>query len=258
METITSEPNAGGTAVVTGASSGIGEATARRLAAAGFDVVLGARRLDRLAAIAAELPGALALPLDVADPASVDTFCANVPDCRVLVNNAGGALGLEPIAQADEDNWRQMWETNVMGTLRMTRALLDKLIASGDGLVINVGSVAAFERYPGGAGYHAAKSAERAITEVLRMELLGQPVRVSEIDPGMVETEFSLVRFGGDAQRAEAVYAGVEPLSADDIAECIAFIATRPSHVDIDEMVVRPRDQARVHMVNRKKAGSGS
>ena len=258
METITSEPNAGGTAVVTGASSGIGEATARRLAAAGFDVVLGARRLDRLAAIAAELPGALALPLDVADPASVDTFCANVPDCRVLVNNAGGALGLEPIAQADEDKWRQMWETNVMGTLRMTRALLDKLIASGDGLVVNVGSVAAFERYPGGAGYHAAKSAERAITDVLRMELLGRPVRVSEIDPGMVETEFSLVRFGGDAQRAEAVYAGVEPLSADDIAECIAFIATRPSHVDIDEMVVRPRDQARVHMVNRKKAGTDS
>ncbi|HXR54122.1 MAG TPA: SDR family NAD(P)-dependent oxidoreductase [Acidimicrobiales bacterium] len=258
MDTITSEPNPGGTAVVTGASSGIGEATARRLAAAGFDVVLGARRLDRLDAIAAELPGSLALPLDVADPASVDTFCANVPDCRVLVNNAGGALGLEPIVQADEDKWRQMWETNVMGTLRMTRALLDKLIASGDGLVINVGSVAAFERYPGGAGYHAAKSAQRAITEVLRMELLGQPVRVSEIDPGMVETEFSLVRFGGDAQRAEAVYAGVEALCADDIAECIAFIATRPSHVDIDEMVVRPRDQARVHMVNRKKAGTDS
>lgn len=256
--TITSEPNAGGTAVVTGASSGIGEATARRLAVAGFDVVLGARRLDRLDAIAAELPGARALPLDVADPSSVDTFCANVPDCRVLVNNAGGALGLEPIAQADEDKWRQMWETNVMGTLRMTRALLDKLIASGDGLVVNVGSVAAFERYPGGAGYHAAKSAERAITDVLRMELLGRPVRVSEIDPGMVETEFSLVRFGGDAERAGAVYAGVQPLCGDDIAECIAFIATRPSHVDIDEMVVRPRDQARVHMVNRKKAGSGS
>ncbi len=256
--TITSEPNAGGTAVVTGASSGIGEATARRLAVAGFDVVLGARRLDRLDAIAAELPGARALPLDVADPSSVDTFCANVPDCRVLVNNAGAPLGLEPIAQADEDKWRQMWETNVMGTLRMTRALLDKLIASGDGLVVNVGSVAAFERYPGGAGYHAAKSAERAITDVLRMELLGRPVRVSEIDPGMVETEFSLVRFGGDAERAGAVYAGVQPLCGDDIAECIAFIATRPSHVDIDEMVVRPRDQARVHMVNRKKAGSGS
>jgi NADP-dependent 3-hydroxy acid dehydrogenase YdfG len=255
---ITSEPNAGGTAVVTGASSGIGEAAARRLAAAGFDVVLGARRLDRLDAIAAELDGARAFVLDVADQASVDAFCANVPDCRVLVNNAGGAVGLESIAQADEEKWRRMWETNVMGTLRMTRALLGRLIASGDGLVINIGSVAAFERYPGGAGYHAAKSAERAITDVLRMELLGQPVRVSEIDPGMVETEFSLVRFGGDAARADAVYEGVEALSAGDIAECIAFVATRPSHVDIDEMVVRPRDQARVHMVNRKRADPDS
>lgn len=244
--------------MVTGASSGIGEATARRLARAGFDVVLGARRLDRLREVAAALPGARALALDVTDPASVDSFCASVPDCRVLVNNAGGALGLESIAQADEGKWREMWETNVMGTLRMTRALLDRLIASRDGLVINIGSVAAFEYYPGGAGYHAAKSAERAITEVLRMELLGQPVRVSEIDPGMVETEFSLVRFGGDAERAAAVYAGVKALRADDIAECIAFIATRPSHVDIDQMVVRPRDQARAHMVNRTKADSDS
>jgi len=253
---VSNEPNAGGTAVVTGASSGIGAAAARRLAAAGFDVVLGARRLDRLEAIAAELPRARALSLDVADGASVDAFCHNVPDCRVLINNAGGAFGRESIAQADEANWRQMWETNVMGTLRMTRALLDKLIASGDGLVINIGSVAAFERYPGGAGYHAAKAAQRAITDVLRMELLGRPVRVSEIDPGMVETEFSLVRFGGDAEQAAAVYEGVDALCADDVAECIAFVATRPSHVDIDEMVVRPRDQARVHMVNRRTAGS--
>jgi NADP-dependent 3-hydroxy acid dehydrogenase YdfG len=250
--TIASEPNAWGTAVVTGASSGIGEATARELAAAGFDLVVGARRLDRVQALAAELPRARAIALDVADPASVDSFCTEVPECRVLVNNAGGALGLQPIASADEDDWRQMWETNVMGTLRMTRSLLDKLVGSGDGLVINIGSVAAFERYPGGAGYHAAKSAQRAITDVLRMELLGRPVRVSEVDPGMVETDFSLVRFGGDAERANAVYAGVEALCAKDIAECITFIATRPSHVDIDEMVVRPRDQARVHMVNRR------
>jgi NADP-dependent 3-hydroxy acid dehydrogenase YdfG len=238
--------------VVTGASSGIGEATARRLAAAGFDVVLGARRRERLEAVAASIPGARSFILDVADPASVDAFCAAVPECRVLVNNAGGALGLEPIAEADEAKWHQMWETNVMGTLRMTRALLEKLVASGDGLVVNVGSVAAFERYPGGAGYHAAKSAQRAITEVLRMELLGRPVRVSEVDPGMVETEFSLVRFDGDAERAADVYRGVDPLTADDIAQCIAFVATRPAHVDIDEMVVRPRDQARVHMVHRR------
>jgi NADP-dependent 3-hydroxy acid dehydrogenase YdfG len=256
--TITNEPNTGGTAVVTGASSGIGEAAARHLTAAGFDVVLGARRVDRIDAIAAELPRARAIALDVTDQASVDAFCTEVGDCRVLVNNAGGALGLEPIAQADEENWRQMWETNVMGTLRMTRALLDRLIASGDGLVINIGSVASFERYPGGAGYNAAKSAERAITDVLRMELLGKPVRVSEIDPGMVETAFSLVRFGGDEDRAAAVYAGVDALRADDIAECITFVATRPSHVDIDEMIVRPRDQARAHMVHRRKPESDS
>ena len=175
-----------GTAVVTGASSGIGAATARGLAAAGFEVVLGARRLDRLEAVAAELPGARALPLDVTDASSVESFCGQVPSCRVLVNNAGGALGLEPIAEADEEKWREMWESNVLGTLRMTRGLLGKLIASGDGLVVNVCSVAAFEPYPGGAGYNAAKAAERALTDVLRMELLGRPVRVTEIDPGMV------------------------------------------------------------------------
>jgi NADP-dependent 3-hydroxy acid dehydrogenase YdfG len=206
--------------------------------------------------VAASIPGARAHPLDVTDARSVERFCSSVPECRVLVNNAGGALGLEPIAEADEEHWRQMWDSNVMGTMRMTRALLPKLIASGDGIVINIGSVAAFERYVGGAGYHAAKAAERAITDVLRMELLGEPVRVSEIDPGMVETEFSLVRFAGDATRASAVYAGVEPLSADDIAQCIAFVATRPSHVDIDQMVVRPRDQARTHMVNRRTSAS--
>lgn len=214
--------------------------------------MLGARRVERLEEVASGLPGARALPLDVGDAASVEAFCSAVDECRVLVNNAGGALGLERIAEADESHWRQMWESNVMGTMRMTRALLSKLVASGDGVVVNIGSVAAFERYVGGAGYHAAKAAERAFTDVLRMELLGEPVRVSEIDPGMVETEFSLVRFGGDAERAGAVYAGVEPLLADDIAQCVVFVVTRPSHVDIDEMVVRPRDQARVHMVHRR------
>jgi len=256
--TIVVQQRQSGTAVVTGASSGIGAATARALASAGFELVLGARRAGRLAEVAAEIPGARALPLDVADPASVVAFCEAVPDCRVLVNNAGGALGLEEIASADEAKWRQMWETNVMGTLRMTRALLDKLVASGDGLVVNIGSVAAFERYAGGAGYHAAKAAQRALTDVLRIELLGRPVRVSEIDPGMVETEFSLVRFDGDAERAAGVYAGVDPLTAEDIAQCVAFVATRPSHVDIDEMVVRPRDQARVHLVNRRPPGTGA
>jgi NADP-dependent 3-hydroxy acid dehydrogenase YdfG len=243
-----------GTAVVTGASSGIGAAAARQLAGAGFDVVLGARRLDRLQAIAAELPGARALRLDVTDRSSVEAFGAEVPTCRVLINNAGGAFGLDPIATADEEKWRQMWESNVMGTLRMTRAFLDKLIESGDGVVINTGSIAAFEPYPGGAGYNAAKAGERMLTDVLRMELLGQPVRVCEIDPGMVETEFSVVRFDGDEQRAKAVYEGVEPLTAQDIAECIVFVATRPSHVDIDQLVIRPRDQARAHLVHRRRS----
>src|SRR5437879_1592922 len=192
-----------GTAVVTGASSGIGAATARGLAAAGFDVVLGARRLDRLEVVAGELPGARALPLDVTDASSVESFCGQVPSCRVLVNNAGGALGLEPIAEADEEKWREMWDSNVLGTLRMTRGLLGKLIASGDGLVVNVCSVAAFEPYPGGGGYNAAKAAERALTDVLRTELLGRPVPPTGLHPGMGEHAYSPIRFGGDEARAK-------------------------------------------------------
>ncbi len=242
-----------GTAVVTGASSGIGAAAARRLAAEGFDVVLGARRVDRLDAVASAIGArARALPLDVTDPASVEQFCAQVDGCRLLVNNAGGALGLDPIAHADEEKWRTMYESNVLGVLRMTRALLPRLVASGDGHVITIGSIAGIEPYPGGAGYNAAKHAVRAVMDVLRMELLGQPVRVSEIDPGMVETEFSIVRFDGDEARAHEVYEGLTPLTADDIADCIAWVATRPSHVDVDQLVVRPRDQARATMVNRR------
>ncbi|MGH9172626.1 MAG: SDR family NAD(P)-dependent oxidoreductase [Acidimicrobiales bacterium] len=244
---------AGRNAVVTGASSGIGAATARELARSGYSVVLGARRLELVEAVAGSIgQSARALPLDVTDAASVQTFCDAAGDCQVLVNNAGGALGLDSIVDADEAKWRRMYDSNVLGTLRMTRALLPRLIASGDGLVINIGSVAAFEPYAGGAGYNAAKHALRALTDVLRMELLGQPVRVSEIDPGMVETDFSLVRFDGDSGRAEAVYKGVTPLTAQDIAECVAFVATRPSHVDLDQIVVRPRDQARVHLLNRR------
>lgn len=241
-----------GTAVVTGASSGIGAATARALAGAGFAVVLGARRDDRLAALADAIgPAATAAHLDVTDMASVDAFTKATSDCRMLVNCAGGALGLEPIAQADEAHWQAMFDSDVLGTLRMTRALLPKLIASGDGLVVTIGSVAAFEPYAGGAGYNAAKHATRAMMDVLRMELVGQPVRVSEIDPGLVETEFSLVRFGGDEERAGQVYRGLTPLSAEDVAEVVAFVATRPSHVDIDNVIIRPRDQARVWLVRR-------
>jgi NADP-dependent 3-hydroxy acid dehydrogenase YdfG len=242
-----------GTAVVTGASSGIGAAAARALAHAGFAVVLGARRVERLDALAAEIgPPAVARRLDVTDLASVSAFTKAIAECRVLVNCAGGALGLEPVAQADEDHWQAMYDSNVLGTLRMTRALLPMLVASGDGMVITIGSVASFEPYAGGAGYNAAKSAAKALMDVLRIELVGQPVRVSEIDPGLVETEFSLVRFGGDVDRAKDVYRGITPLTAEDIAEVVAFVATRPSHVDIDTVVIRPRDQARVWLVHRE------
>ncbi len=240
-----------GTAVITGASSGIGAATARALAADGWDVVVGARRLDRLETLAAEI-GATAHPLDVTDAASVDAFVASVGDCRLLVNNAGGALGLSPIADADEGQWRTMYDTNVLGVLRMTQRLLPALEASGDGQVVTIGSIAGYEPYPGGAGYNAAKFAVRAVMGVLRQELLGRPVRVCEIDPGMVETEFSLVRFGGDAPRAAAVYAGVEPLTADDVAECVRWVASRPPHVNVDQLVVLARDQAGARQVHRR------
>jgi NADP-dependent 3-hydroxy acid dehydrogenase YdfG len=174
-----------------------------------------------------------------------------VPGCALLVNNAGGAIGLEPIERADIGAWQAMYETNVLGTLRMTRALLPSIIASGDGHVIIVGSVAAYEAYPGGGGYNAAKFAERAVASVLRQELLGQPVRVTEVDPGLVETDFSLVRFRGDPDRAAQVYEDVTPLTADDVAECIVFAATRPSHVNIDSLAVLARDQAGARQIHR-------
>ncbi|GAB2836952.1 SDR family NAD(P)-dependent oxidoreductase [Streptomyces daliensis] len=239
-------------AVVTGASSGIGAATAVRLAEQGYHVVLGARRVDRLERVA-EKCGGRAETLDVTDPASVEAFCATVERCDLLVNNAGGALGVDPVASADEDAWLSMYETNVLGTLRMTKALLPRLIASGDGQVITIGSVAGQEPYPGGGGYNAAKHAVTALTKVLRKELLGQPVRVCQIDPGLVRTEFSLVRFGGDAERADKVYEGMTPLSAEDIADCVGWVASRPSHVNVDSMLVLARDQSSAQVVHRTK-----
>jgi NADP-dependent 3-hydroxy acid dehydrogenase YdfG len=239
-----------GLAVVTGASSGIGAATAHRLAKEGFDVVVGARRLDRLQEVAAAI-GARALALDVTDPASVDAFCAQVPECSVLVNNAGGAAGLDPIETSSDADWQWMLDTNVIGTVRMTRALLPAIEASGDGHIVMIGSVAGIEPYPGGAGYNAAKFGVRAFTQVLRMELLGRPIRVTEVDPGLVETEFSVVRFRGDAGRAAQVYEGVDPLTADDVADTIAFAVTRPSYVNIDQIVVTSRDQALARMIHR-------
>lgn len=243
-----------GTAVVTGASSGIGEATARQLAKDGFDVVIGARRGDRLDRIANEI-GARWSFLDVSDPDSVDRFCATVHECRVLVNNAGGALGLDRIEQASESDWQTMYDVNVLGTLRVTQRLLPALEASGNGHVVVVGSIAGQEPYVGGAGYNAAKFAQRALARVLRMELLGRPVRVSEIEPGLVETEFSSVRFRGDVARAEAVYEGLTPLSADDVAECIAFVVGRPPHVNIDTVVMLARDQSGATTVHRRSEG---
>ena len=242
-------------AVVTGASSGIGEATARGLRTAGFRVVLGARREDRLMAVAQEL-GGRGLPLDVRDPASIESFTAAIAaeyaQVEVLINNAGLAAGLAPLAEGNVGDWVQMMETNVLGLLRVTRAMLPLLRRAPRAHIVNLGSVAGFEVYPGGVGYTASKHAVRAITRTLRLELLGEPIRVTEIEPGMVETEFSLVRFKGDAQRASNVYRGMQPLTGADVADCIVWAVTRPSHVNVDEMVVRPIAQATVRDVARQ------
>jgi NADP-dependent 3-hydroxy acid dehydrogenase YdfG len=237
-------------AVVTGASSGIGESTVRSLAAAGFQVVAAARRIERCEAVAAEV-GGRAVRLDVTDPDSVAGLAENLPEVSVVVNNAGGALGLEPIPEADEENWRQMYETNVLGVMRVTKTLLPALERSGDGHVVVVGSVAGLEVYPGGAGYTAAKHAANAVTRTLRLELLGKPIRVSEVAPGMVETEFSLTRFGGDAEKAAKVYEGTAPLSAEDVADAIAYVVTRPPHVDVDYLSIKPTHQATARDVHR-------
>jgi NADP-dependent 3-hydroxy acid dehydrogenase YdfG len=229
-------------AVVTGASAGIGEATAKTLANLGFHVVCVARRADPINALANQI-GGTAIVADVTDPDAVASLAGRLDRVDVLVNNAGGARGLEPVAEADIENWQWMWDANVMGTLRVTRALLPKLIGSGDGLIITVTSVTALEIYDGGSGYAAAKHAQGVLHRTLRSELFGKPVRLTEVAPGMVRTDFSLRRFHGDEERAAKVYEGVTPLVAEDIAEVIGFVASRPSHVDLDLIVVRPRDQ---------------
>ena len=242
-----------GIAVVTGASSGIGAATARRLAAEGFDVVAAARRRERLDALAAEIPGLRAVTLDVTSPESVADLAASLDDVAVLVNNAGGALGVEPIERADPADWLSMYETNVLGVLRVTQALLPALERGAGGHVVVTGSIAGHLVYEGGAGYTAAKHGAAAFVETLRLELNARPIRVTEIAPGMVRTEgFSLVRLRGDQAAADRVYAGVEyPLTADDIADCIAFAVTRPAHVNIDLLVVKPLAQAAPHKIAR-------
>ncbi|QSR27994.1 oxidoreductase [Nocardioides aromaticivorans] len=240
-------------AVVTGASSGIGAATARHLAREGFEVVCAARRADRIEALAAEI-GGRAVVCDVTDAGQVAALAEAVgPRLDVLVNNAGGAFGLSPVAEADVEEWRRMYDVNVLGLMQVTKALLPALVASGAGVIVNVGSLAGRRAYEGGGGYTAAKHGTKVVTETLRLELVDQPVRICEVAPGMVQTEeFALVRFGGDQERADAVYAGVaEPLVADDVADAITWVATRPPHVNIDELVIKPRAQAAPHKVHR-------
>jgi NADP-dependent 3-hydroxy acid dehydrogenase YdfG len=253
--TINAMPAPDRIAVVTGASSGIGEATARALAGAGFHVVLGARRQEQLMAVASELAGR-GLPLDVRDLASIEAFARAIESeyqqVEVLVNNAGLAAGLQPLAEGSDDDWVQMMETNVLGMLRVTKALLALLRRAPRAHIVNLGSVAGFEVYPGGVGYTASKHAVRAITRTLRLELMGEPIRVTEIEPGMVETEFSLVRFKGDTGRAAKVYEGMQPLTGADVADTILWVVTRPAHVNVDELVVRPIAQATTRDVARR------
>ena len=255
--------NAAGTpiAVVTGASSGIGAATARQLAEAGYHVVVTARRKDRIEALAAEITAAggqaTAYALDVTDRPAVDAFAADLgrfPSVKVLLNNAGGALSADPVATGDPAEWRQMYETNVIGTLNVTQALLPALTASGDGTVVVLSSTAGHATYEGGAGYVAAKHGAHVLAETLRLEIVGTPVRVIEIAPGMVKTEeFATTRFHGDTEKAAKVYAGVaEPLTADDVADTFTWAVTRPSHVNVDLMVLRPRAQASNTKVHRE------
>ncbi|MFD3516612.1 SDR family NAD(P)-dependent oxidoreductase [Streptomyces sp. NPDC058657] len=263
-------------AVVTGASSGIGAATARQLAAAGYRVVLTARRKDRIEALAEEINAAghqaMPYPLDVTDRAAVDEFATAFRTVALLVNNAGGALGADPVATADPADWRTMYEVNVLGTLNLTQALLPALTAAADsaseeeeasrggakrsGTIVVVSSTAGHGTYEGGGGYVAAKHGSHVLAETLRLEIVGTPVRVIEVAPGMVKTEeFATTRFRGDTEKAAKVYAGVDaPLSADDVAETITWAATRPAHVNIDLLVVRPRAQASNTKVHREQS----
>ena len=239
-------------ALVTGASGGIGAATARALAARGFRVFCAARRFDRVHDLAADIDG-VAVGCDITDADEVALLAEAVgPRLDLLVNHAGGAVGQEPVAEADLDAWATMYQTNVLGTGRVTKALLPALLAA-QGTVVFITSTAAESAYEGGAGYNAAKAGERMLAGALRLELCGQPVRVCEIAPGMVHTEgFSLTRFHGDQAKADAVYDGVpDPLVADDVADAIAWMATRPAHVNIDRLVIRPRAQAANHKVFR-------
>lgn len=245
-------PGRFGTALVTGASSGIGAASARLLHAAGFDVVLVARRRKRLQALAEELPGSAVCVADVTDPAAAGTLAAAALECSVVVCAAGGALGTDSVLAGDDAGWRTMWESNVLGVARTARAMMPALMASGDGRLVVITSVAGHQAYPGGGGYTSAKHGAAVVADTLRLELLGQPVRVIEIAPGLVDTEFSLVRFSGDRERADAVYAGLTPLSAEDVADAVVWAVTRPAHVVAARIDLFPLDQASARDVHRR------
>lgn len=249
--------------LITGASSGFGAAAAKAFAAQHAHLILGARRLDRLEAVAriAREHGAASAsfhPLDVSQTASVNEFVhwakSITTQLNVLINNAGGALGLDPVAEGSEEDWETMLQTNVLGVLRMTRAALPLLKQREGNSIINVGSTAAHVAYEGAAAYCAAKAGELQITRVLRLELNGTGIRVCTIDPGAASTEFSNVRFKGDHARAAKVYEGMIPLSADDVAEAMVWVASRPPHVNIDEMIIKPTDQAAMHKIHRRPA----
>jgi NADP-dependent 3-hydroxy acid dehydrogenase YdfG len=247
--------------VITGASSGFGAAAAVAFGVQGARVLLGARRLDRLQdvarqALAAGAAAAHPHPLDVSQTSSVEAFTAWIrtmtPEVHILINNAGGALGLEAVAEGQDGDWESMMQCNVLGVLRMTRSILPLLPQDDGAIILNIGSIAARTPYEKGAAYCAAKAGELALTRSLRLELCGTGIRVATLDPGMAETEFSVVRFRGDTQRADQVYEGVHPLSAEDVAEAMVWMASRPAHVCIDEMVIKPTDQAAIHKVHRR------
>lgn len=247
--------------VITGASSGFGAAAARAVGAQGARLLLGARRVERVEQAAAEArragaQEAHAHALDVASTPSVEAFAqwarGLTPKIDVLINNAGGALGLEFVADGKDEDWEGMLQSNVLGILRMTRALLPLMLNNPGSYILNVGSIAGRVVYEGGAVYCAAKAGELQITRALRLELCGTGVRVGTIDPGLAETEFSVVRFKGDQQRAKKVYEGVTALRAEDVADALVWAASRPPHVCIDEMIIKCTDQAAIHKVNRR------
>jgi len=249
-------------ALVTGATSGFGLATARALAAEGANVAITGRREDRLRATAEEIRArhkveTLALRFDVRDAAQVQAALHGAPGLLakldILVNNAGLALALDPLQSGDTKDWDQMIDTNVKGLLYVSRAVLPGMVERGSGHVVNVGSVAGHQTYAGGAVYSATKYAVRAITDALRYDILGKGIRVSNVEPGLAETEFSEVRFKGDRERAKTVYEGLRALTAEDVAEAVVWCLTRPAHVNVQSVLILPTDQASAHAVNRRK-----